>query len=203
MNVRLLEASELEPAVAVLCSAFEGDSLLAWACGERAPSATPAAFRMTTKVLLAARSVYGAVEGGQLVGVALVQRPDVKLSIRAGLTSGLLSFPFQAGLRGARRLVRTFGETEEFKRGLMREKPYYYLDTIGVLLERTGRGLGTAFIQQVLEDLRVRAPHPSLLLTHNPRNAGFYERLGFETIGRCAIERSPITFSAMLRPASV
>lgn len=157
---------------------------------------------MTTKVLLAARSVYGAVEGGELVGVALVQRPDVKLSIRVGLTSGLLSFPFHAGLRGARRLVRTFVETEAFKNALMREKPYYYLDTIGVRLDRTGRGLGTAFIRQVLEELRVRAPHPWLLLTHNARNLAFYERLGFETIGRCAIERSPIVFSAMLRPAS-
>ena len=77
--------------------------------------------------------------------------------------------------------------------------PHYFLQTIGVAPEKRRQGHGSA----LLETLFARsdaAGVPVYLETSRTDNVAFYERHGFQVIGRVALPRGPMLFQ-MLRPA--
>jgi GNAT superfamily N-acetyltransferase len=69
-------------------------------------------------------------------------------------------------------------------------EPHWYLPMIGVESRVQGHGVGSALMMQGLQ----RCDHdrlPAYLESTNPRNQPFYERLGFEAIGRIQARSSP------------
>ncbi|MDZ7676280.1 MAG: GNAT family N-acetyltransferase [Acidimicrobiales bacterium] len=60
-------------------------------------------------------------------------------------------------------------------------EPHFYLGILGVVPEGQGTGLGARLVEPVLE-LCDRAGLPAHLESSNPRNLGFYERLGFDVV---------------------
>jgi GNAT superfamily N-acetyltransferase len=55
----------------------------------------------------------------------------------------------------------------------------YYLWFLGVATESQGKGIGTQFIKEIIDDARKLA-RPIYLETSTERNLPFYERVGFE-----------------------
>lgn len=80
--------------------------------------------------------------------------------------------------------------------------PHFYLGILGVDPDRQGEGLGEALIASVLETCD-RSGFVAHLESSNPRNIGFYERLGFETVEsfRCGSASGPL-MTVMTRPPS-
>lgn len=77
--------------------------------------------------------------------------------------------------------------------------PHWYLAVLGVDIHRQGKGLGSILMKEAL--LRVDREHlPAYLESSNPRNVPFYERHGFEAVGRIQSGTSPV-LTPMLRPA--
>lgn len=78
-------------------------------------------------------------------------------------------------------------------------EPHWYLAVLGVDVNRQGKGLGSILMKHALA--RVDAERkPAYLESSNPRNIPFYERHGFEVIGRIQSGTSPVV-TPMLRPA--
>jgi ribosomal protein S18 acetylase RimI-like enzyme len=71
---------------------------------------------------------------------------------------------------------------------------HYYLPYIGVAPEAQGRGLGTALMAPLIEGV------PAYLEATCERNAGLYERLGFEHLRELRFAGSPPLLLMLRRP---
>ena len=79
------------------------------------------------------------------------------------------------------------------------EEPHWYLAALGGDIKAQGKGMGSILMKHAL--VRVdRERLPAYLESSNPRNIPFYERHGFETIGRIQAGSSPV-ITPMLRRA--
>lgn len=77
-------------------------------------------------------------------------------------------------------------------------EPHWYLAVLGVDVSRQGKGLGSALMKHALQ--RVDAERlPAYLESSNPRNIAFYERHGFEAVGRIQAGTSPVVTSMLRR----
>lgn len=79
------------------------------------------------------------------------------------------------------------------------KEPHWYLATLGVDVKAQGKGLGSILMKHALT--RIDREHKvAYLESSNPRNIPFYERHGFEVIGRIQSGSSPV-ITPMLRRA--
>lgn len=79
------------------------------------------------------------------------------------------------------------------------EEPHWYLATLGVDIKAQGKGMGSILMKHALARVD-RERKPAYLESSNPRNIPFYERHGFEAIGRIQSGSSPV-ITPMLRRA--
>jgi ribosomal protein S18 acetylase RimI-like enzyme len=71
------------------------------------------------------------------------------------------------------------------------DAPHWYLAVLGVDVSRQGRGLGSVLMKHALQHVDA-ARLPAYLESSNPRNIPFYERHGFEVVGRIQAGQSPV-----------
>lgn len=101
----------------------------------------------------------------------------------------------RTGWRLRTRLVRAIRMHGMIERRAPTE-PHYYLALLGVDPARQGHGLGLQVIQPAL-DACDRDRTLAWLETSNPRNHGFYRRLGFVVADEVVVPRGPtVTFFA-------
>jgi Acetyltransferases len=78
-------------------------------------------------------------------------------------------------------------------------EPHWYLPIIGVDPPHQGRGLGEQLMAHALA--RCDADRlPAYLESSNPRNLSFYQRHGFEALGRIQVGSSPTLVPMLRRP---
>lgn len=70
------------------------------------------------------------------------------------------------------------------------DEPHFYLNTVGVVPNLTGRGHGGAIIQHTL-DFADQDGQPCYLESSSSRNVPLYERLGFEVVNELALPSGP------------
>ena len=79
------------------------------------------------------------------------------------------------------------------------QEPHWYLAALGVDVHRQGQGLGSILMKHAL--VRVdREGKAAYLESSNPRNIPFYERHGFEVVGRIQAGSSPVITPMLRRP---
>ncbi len=78
-------------------------------------------------------------------------------------------------------------------------EPHWYLAVLGVDVHRQGKGLGAMLMKHALARIDGEGL-PAYLESSNPRNIPFYERHGFEVMGRIQSGKSPVV-TPMLRRA--
>jgi ribosomal protein S18 acetylase RimI-like enzyme len=128
-----------------------------------------------------------AIDG--LAGVALWLPPGVKSDEEA---LGTL-FERTAPASIQQDLARVFEQMANFHP----HEPHWYLPLIGVDPARQGQQLGDKLMAHALA--RCDADRlPAYLESSNPRNLGFYQRHGFEILGKIQVGSSP-TIVPMLR----
>jgi ribosomal protein S18 acetylase RimI-like enzyme len=196
MTVRLLTTSDLERAARVLSQAFADDPFVLWNFEHRLAELMPRAFELTTRLMTEAGTAYGFFEDAELAAVALYQAPQVSLSFSTMIYSGA-ALLYRAGGRTALRLAYGFNESERFKREAMRDRPFFYLDTVGVRPDRARRGIGKKLIFESLAAVRGSRPEPCFLLSQ-PHNLDYYLSLGFDSIHTRMLPKCNIRFHGML-----
>jgi len=75
---------------------------------------------------------------------------------------------------------------------------YLFLQTLGVRASMQGTGYGTDLLQNFCQHCE-KANAAGYLETGNPANIPFYEKQGFQVVGKVALPRGPTLFQ-MLRP---
>lgn len=79
------------------------------------------------------------------------------------------------------------------------DEPHFYLGILGVPPVAQGSGLGAELVAPVLA-MCDRAEIPAHLESSNPRNIGFYERLGFEAVDEYRCGGDPLMTIMTRRP---
>lgn len=77
-------------------------------------------------------------------------------------------------------------------------EPHWHLAAVGVDPDHQGRGVGAGLLAAML-DRCDRRQIPAYLESSNPRNVGFYERLGFRATGEVSTVDERVTLTLMWR----
>lgn len=78
-------------------------------------------------------------------------------------------------------------------------EPHWYLPLIGVEPAAQGRGVGSILMKHAL-DICDRDGVPAYLESSNPRNVPFYQRNGFDALGRIQSGDSPVIVPMLRKP---
>ncbi|MEM7157277.1 MAG: GNAT family N-acetyltransferase [Myxococcota bacterium] len=180
----------------VLARAFQNDEFFVRAYGN--PSnrtrALRVLFRGLVRLHLPLNACFAAYDGDQIVGASFWAPCSFHAgfldSIRAGM-GGLFRYPISL-LRLMRCDDLYIGEMQR------RATPEaHYLNSIGVLPEHQGRGIGSAMLRHQLEALVDPTGLDAWLWTNNDLNERLYGRFGFEVVHRESIP-PPRPFTARL-----
>ena len=193
-----VDRSRYEETVALIALAFAGDPLFRYLSG-----AQGATYRRHIRALVemeltlhlaGGQPLYGILQGGSLLGVAVVEEPGARRAYGAGIKMAAQLWR-QTGplvlLRSLRHLLRISAHRPR--------EPHHRLSLLAVHPRAQGQGYGKALLAEV--HARVAA-HPTSrgtsLDTENPRNVPLYEHLGYHVTHRIAA--GPLTIWSMLRP---
>lgn len=167
-----------------LGSAFQDDPVFRWIVPEaRARRARlPAVFGAFTDVFVPLGESYVAGDGA---GAAL------------WAPAGVEPFTEEQGEVFGERMVEVLGadaergfELNDLLEEHHPEEPCLYLQFVGVVPERQGRGIGSRLLATVLEEADASGT-PAYLEATSPDNRRLYERHGFETVGELTLPDGP------------
>jgi GNAT superfamily N-acetyltransferase len=188
--IRNIDESSADVAYATITLAFDADPAARWTW----PRAD--AFLQNMPQLARAFSSKGfglgtAYEIGDFAGVALWLPPGVSADEEA--LANIMERTAQAEIKQDLALV--FERMASFHP----REPHWYLPLIGVDPHHQGQRLGDRLMAHALARSDADGL-PSYLESSNPRNIPFYERQGFEALGKIQAGSSP-TIVPMLRKA--
>ena len=191
-DVRLRHAlrADLAPIAEVWVDAFADDPYLRWIQPDDARWGDFGRAWMTFIATLAFERGHTYLSGSPDVAVAWIP-PDLSLVGPDDIARGRSIIAEHADEARAEEALATILAA----RGHALAEPHWTLQYIGVRRARAGTGLGGAAVAPMLE--RCDAEDlPCALVSTNPRNLAFYERLGFGVDAEIAVPDG----SAVLRP---
>ena len=192
-----VDRSRYEETAALIALAFAEDPLFRYLSGARG-----AAYRRHVRALVemevalhlaGGQPLYSILQGGSLVGVAVVEEPGARRAYGAGI-SMLAQLWRQTGplvlLRSLRHLLRIATQRPR--------EPHHRLSLIAVHPQAQGQGYGKALLTEVHAQVEA---HPisrgTALDTENPRNVPLYEHFGYRVTHQTAAK--PLTIWSMFR----
>ena len=99
-------------------------------------------------------------------------------SILQFLMAGFAMAPFKMGPGAFKRMIACSDHEKQFLKGVL-NTPHWVLDVIATSSTVQRQGLGGKLLSPGFEEAD-RMKLPVYVLTHNPRNVGFYEKYGFK-----------------------
>jgi len=181
MRCRLALAADLSAAADALGRAFADDPMVRWVVGVEDPDevarrGAAGFFAPGGRAGLRRGHSYVVTDGAAVIAAAVWSPPDVEMFDDAAVADMLDALGGHAGPEAVERL----GELAELTGSRHpHDRAHFYLLSLGAV-ER-GRGAGAAAVQPVLERCDADGL-PAYLESSNPRNLGFYGRLGFAPI---------------------
>ncbi len=116
----------------------------------------------------------------------MVLPPDqIKITFGKIYKAGILAAPFRIGLASFSRLM-AFLDFAEKEHKAAAPFDHYYIMTMGVLLERQGKGIGKKLMAKALE-------------TQNKNNVSFYQSFGFKVVSDKEFQKGGLHNWGMLR----
>lgn len=126
---------------------------------------------------------FGSVQVNQdgLAG-SFMLAPGRSPSLRSLVAAGLLSFPAHLGWLGSWRII-SMGLHLQRLRARHAPMPHWYLLAMGVVPEMQGRGLGYAFLTQVIRRAEADGV-PCYLQAFSEQQVKYYEKRGFKILDK-------------------
>jgi len=187
IEIETLQPSEIAKASVLLSHAYNPTPITCAALGgqsEKQRSLLETGFKMELKK----GTVFCAKENEKILGVMrFVEYPECKKEF---LLQGLDLLPALLVLRGKALRLRKWGSIWAKNHP---DKPHCHLETIGVLPERQGQGIGSLLLGHFctyVDQLKQAA----YLETDQPKNVRFYERFGFKIVEEASVLTVPNWF---------
>jgi ribosomal protein S18 acetylase RimI-like enzyme len=188
--------ADLPATIAVLVRSFFDDPQMSWLLPDPATRAADLELLFATIAasMVSQGHTYVLDDGaGEIVGAALWSPPEV------------ISLPDESAGPIAEAVVARYGDEGLVRLAAMGEamdrhhphEAHMYLFILGVEPNRQGQGLGERLMRPVLDHCDVTRTE-AYLESSNPRNLGFYRRLGFETVSEYHPDGGPL-FTGMWR----
>jgi N-acetylglutamate synthase-like GNAT family acetyltransferase len=133
----------------------------------------------------------------EAVALVLPSNKD-KISILDFILCGGLKFLFKAKLRTIKSLAKITDFIISQKKRIMDNKPYLYLEFLGVMPENQNQGLATKLLKQI-NDICKKNNIPCYLETFTEKNAEFYKRNGFILVEKNKIPYTELIIYSMIR----
>ena len=186
MRCRLALATDLPAVTDALARAFVDDPMIRWVVGTDDPAEVVRCgaggfFAPATRAGLRRGHTYLVADDGAVLGAAVWSPPDVDMFDDAAIEDLLDAL---GGLVGPEALERLGALGELTGARHPHDRAHFYLLALGAT-ER-GRGAGAAAMAPVLDRCDADGL-PAYLESSNPRNLGFYGRLGFEPTWEAAL----------------
>ncbi|HRK72479.1 MAG TPA: GNAT family N-acetyltransferase [Micropepsaceae bacterium] len=178
---RRFSASELSPAVNLLCDAFAADPVMDWIFrdGARRRDALSTYFSMALKDQSLPHNECHVAPGFEAIAVWLP--PDGVKSLNPGLGQQITMAPRIVRACGWKRIPRALAMMAAMEKNHPKTAPHWYLFFFGVSPAMQGMGLGSAILEATLS--RVDATGFAASLDNsNPKNTRLYERHGFRVL---------------------
>ncbi len=137
---------------------------------------------------------------GEVLGVSMWSPPNRRAGVPLldQLTSGLLKVPFKYGFDTFKRLSQFTSHESHFCSEIFRNGKFWVLESIVVIPEAQRLGLGSMLLQPGLSRAD-REGIPTFVLTHDPKNIGFYARNGFKLVKETPFGRSGLVSYGLIR----
>jgi len=182
-------ADEKAAVFAILALAFSGDPAARWTWPE--PSAYLAAFPHFAEAFGGAAFGKGSALRVGSAGAALWLPPGIG-SDDAAMNDLMMRTADAATAIDGPQLMQQMANFHP-------REPHWYLPLIGVDPAHQNRGVGGALLRPVTDQCD-RDGVLAYLESSNPRNIPFYQRHGFEIVGRAQSGRSPVITPMLRKP---
>jgi GNAT superfamily N-acetyltransferase len=184
VQIRSLEPSEAERALAVQATAFAADPMMRWLFPE--PRTYLDSFERFAEAFGGRCFEHGtAFVADDFGGCAFWLPPGVHTD--ADAVEAVMRETLKTETRSA-----TASVLEEMDRYHIKE-PHWYLPMIGVDPAHQGKGIGSALLRHALMQVD-ELGLPAYLEASKPANVPLYQRHGFEVLGEIRAEDSPPVF---------
>ena len=189
-RIKTADASDQASLAAVLALAFSSDPGARWAWPDPQQLLThfPAFVQAFAGAAFSKGTAYY-VDG--YAGAALWLPPDASPDEEA------LSDVLQSS--ASEQTLADLGAVFEQMMSYHPDEPHWYLPLIGVDPFQQGKGLGSALMRHALERCDAEGKL-AYLESSNPKNVPFYEKHGFEVLGRIQVGTSPTLYPMLRKP---
>jgi ribosomal protein S18 acetylase RimI-like enzyme len=175
-----LQKRDVAQAGAVLADAFQHDPVWNAIFDDAGPQQRAYAFETPVRYCLRYGEVYAPSAG--LEGVAAwVPGALADMTFWRVVRSGAMWPGMRIGTQIARKMAPVFRPIEVDRKAHMRDRPYMYLQVIGVATALQGQGLGGKMLRPLIEQSE-QAGIALYLETETEKNVGMYERYGFQVL---------------------
>jgi GNAT superfamily N-acetyltransferase len=135
----------------------------------------------------------------EISGVIFILPPGhTKISLGEYIKNGFLLTPLLLGFRDYVRSQECEKFVADTHEKLMDHRPHYYLWGLTVDPNQKRRGIGTALMKPFI-DKADADEKPIYLETHDEKNVGYYQRMGFSLVHTGRIQKYDLTIWCMVR----
>ena len=175
-----LQKRDVPRAAIVLTDAFQHDPIWQVVLSDATATQKAGAFETPLLYCLKYGEVYATSEN--LEGIAAwVPGKWAAMTPWRMLRSGAMPAALKLGWKIAKEMEPIFGPLDAHRREVMQDRPFIYLQIIGVAPAYQGQGFGGKLLRALIEECE-RAGLPLYLETETESNIRLYERFGFTVV---------------------
>jgi len=198
-NLYLVKNKDISRAAVVLTSAFEHDPIWQIVLSDVTPMQKVNAFKTPLLYCLKYGQVYATSENLEGIAAWLPGHLAVFTPWRM-LHSGAMQAALKLGWQTAKKMEPIFAPLDAHRQEIMQDKPFIYLQIIGVDPALQGRGFGGELLSALIEECD-RAGMPLYLETETENNVRMYERFGFVVVKEIVLPKINLPVWEMVRDA--
>src|SRR6056297_650745 len=192
-----LEKHEIPKASLVLAEAFQNDPLWSKTIGKENKKGYPVMAEMLLKYCLKYGQIYASSDNFE--GIMALAKGDTSYITFGRLLKGGGIIPIlKLGFKRLITIANAFTPMDEVRKKHMKDRPFVYIQVIGVSTQHQGKGYGKQLLNELIQASE-QAKIPIYLDTETKKNVKWYEHFGFKTVEQMTLPVIEQPMWAMIR----
>ena len=202
-NLHKVKRSEISKATLVLADAFKEDPLFKKLFGDAVENSYK--YTLVAKFMLRHCHKYGDIYASseRFEGImAITQDRNTYMTLWRMIRSGSILPFLRIGIKSFMIIASALGPIDVARKKHMKNKPFAYIQIIGVAAENKGKGHGGKLLRGLIA-MTDEVKLPIYLETETESNVRLYERFGFKTLEQMKLPVINQSMWAMIREVKV